>query len=313
MTNRHSTHEVRNPAWSIADVHNHYSYGNSHADLYRYLSQWSDLETYLNVGYSSSGQRHLHPSSHLRLIDHLSTHLLALHAAGPHAKENYLLDIASGRGGPAIYAHQRYGLKVLGIDITFYNLELAIHNAREQGVCPQVCFAMGNAQALPLSNGSFSLAWSIESPAHFPDKPAFLREAGRVLKPDGVLAFADLLAVDEVATASVENRRIYDAFLQVWDVPYLESASSYQQAIADTGFELHQAEIITEFNLAILQRYCHWFLRLFQPRLLYHLYKHYIRWRTGADLANVYQHVLTSYQALQLGMIDYGLFWCVRR
>jgi hypothetical protein len=42
------------------------------------------------------------------------------------------------------------------------------------------------------------------------------------------------------------------------------------------------------------------------------LYGRYLKWRTGANLANVYDHVLASHQALRLGMIDYGLFWAVK-
>ncbi len=305
--------ELRNPAWSVSDVHGQYSYRNPHADLYRYLSQWSHMESYLNVGYSRPGQYHLHVSSHLRLINRLADGLLALHAAGPHAADRRLLDVASGRGGAAIHAHQRYGLEVIGLDITSYNAWRADRNAKRDGVWPQVRFQMGNAHCLPLTDASFTLAWSIESPAHFADKPTFLKEVARVLKPGGAFTFADLLVVDEVVTASPENQQIYAEFLRVWDVPYLETFASYQQAIAATGFELHRAEIVTPYNLDILNRDCVIFLWLSQFKWLYQVYEHYLKWRTGANLDNVYEHVLHSHQALRLGMIDYGLFWAVRR
>ena len=171
---------------------------------------------------------------------------------------------------------------------------------------------MGNAHRLPLADSSFSLAWSIKSPAHFADKPTFLKEVGRVLKPGGAFTFADLLVVEEVATASLENRQIYAEFLRVWDVPYLETFESYQQAMAEAGFELRRAEIVTRYNLDILNRDCVIFLWLSQFQWLYNLYGRYLKWRTGANLDNVYEHVLGSHRALRLGMIDYGLFWAVR-
>jgi ubiquinone/menaquinone biosynthesis C-methylase UbiE len=305
--------DVKNPTWSVSDVHSQYSYGNPHADLYRYLSQWSNMESYLNVGYSRPGQYHLHVSSHLRLINRLADGLLALHAAGPYTTDRRLLDVASGRGGAAIHARQRYGLEVIGLDITSYNARRSDRNARREGVWPQVHFNMGNAHCLPLANASFALAWSIESPAHFANKPTFLKEVARVLKPGGAFTFADLLAVPEVATASAENQQIYAEFLRVWDVPYLETFASYQQAIAAAGFELHRAEIVTPYNLDILNRDCVIFLWLSQFKWLYQVYKRYLKWRTGANLDNVYEHVFHSHQALRLGMIDYGLFWAVRR
>jgi SAM-dependent methyltransferase len=304
--------EVKNPTWTVGDVHGQYSYSSPHADLYRYLSQWSDMESYLNVGYSRPGQYHLHVSSHLRLINRLADGLLDLHAAGPHRADRRLLDVAAGRGGAAIHAHRRYGLEVVGLDITPYNAHRADQNAREKGAWPQVRFNMGNAHRLPLADASFSLAWSIESPAHFADKPAFLREVGRVLKSGGVFTWADLLVVEPVATASVENRHIYDEFLRVWDVPYLETFDSYQQALTGAGLELRRAEIVTRYNLDILNRDCIIFLWLARFGWLYRWYGRYLKWRTGANLDHVYEHVLASHRALRLGMIDYGLFWAVR-
>ena len=132
------------------------------------------------------------------------------------------------------------------------------------------------------------------------------------MKPGGVFTFADLLVVDDIAKASAENRQIYEEFLRVWDVPYLESFASYQQAIAEAGLELRRSEIVTRYNLDILNRDCVIFLWLSKPRWLYKLYGRYLKWRTGANLDHVYEHVLASHRALQLGMIDYGLFWAAR-
>ena len=307
MTN--SAHQVKNPTWTVSDVHGQYSYSNPHADLYLYLSQWSDMESYLNVGYSRPGQYHLHRNSHLRLINRLADGLLDLHTMGPYAQENHLLDIASGRGGAAIHARQRYGLQVTGVDITPYNAYRATSNAGEKNVWPNVRFSMGNSMKLPLADNSFSLVWSIESPAHFPDKGAFLKETSRVLKPGGAFTFADLLVVDEVATASAENRQVYDEFLRVWDVPYLETYQSYKEKLADVGLKLHRSEIVTQYNLDILNRDCVLFLWLSKPKWLYNNYGRYLKWRTGANIDNVYEHVIGSHRALRLGMIDYGLFW----
>jgi MPBQ/MSBQ methyltransferase len=307
-----SASEVTNPTWSVKDVHGQYSYTNPHADLYRYLNQWSDMESYLNVGYSRPGQVHLHTSSHLRLINRLAEGLLDLNASGPFAGENRLLDVASGRGGAAIHAQIRYGLRVTGVDITPYNARRADWNARKNGVWPAVRFNLGDSMRLPLADASFPMVWSIESPAHFPDKPAFLGEVARVLKPGGAVTFADLLVVDDVASASSENRQIYSDFLKMWDVPYLETFESYKRAIASAGLNLQHTEIVTKYNLDILNRDCLLFIWLSKPGWLYDSYKRYLHWRTGANLDNVYAHVLASHRALSLGMIDYGLFWAVR-
>ena len=115
-----------------------------------------------------------------------------------------------------------------------------------------------------------------------------------------------------MAAASAENRQIYAEFLRVWDVPYLETFDSYQHAVATAGLELRRTEIVTSYNLDILKRDCAIFLWLSKFRWLYKTYGRYLRWRTGANLDHVYEHVLGSHRALRLGMIDYGLFWAVK-
>lgn len=304
--------DIKNTTWNVSDVHGQYSYNNPHADLYLYLSQWSDMESYLNVGYSRPGQYHLHTKTHLRLINRLADGLLELHANGPYAHQNQLLDVASGRGGAAIHARRRYGLQVTGVDITPYNAYRATGNARNKMVWPDVRFNMGDCTRLPFADNSFPLAWSIESPAHFPDKPGFLQEVSRVVKPGAAFTFADLLVVDRVAMASPENQQIYREFLRVWDVPYLETYESYKQITTEAGLTLRRTEIVTQYNLDILNRDCALFLWLSKPEWLYQTYKKYLNWRTGANLDHVYEHVLGSHQALRLGMIDYGLFWAVK-
>jgi ubiquinone/menaquinone biosynthesis C-methylase UbiE len=300
---------IRNPNWSVDDVHGQYSDRNRHSDLYRYIHQWTDMERYLNVGYSMPWHVHMHVSNHHRLIDRLAHPLLELHNGGPHREDRRLLDIASGRGGAAVYAARTFGLDVTGIDITPYNIELARKHAITDGVIGHVRFDPGDALSLPYPNDHFPMAWSIESPAHFPDKKQFLQEAFRVLKPGGAMTFCDLLVVNDVALASEKNRKIYEEFLETWDVPYLNTAESYRSAITDIGFELSRVEVVTRRNLRIYQRYCHIFLTLSKINWLYSRHTRTIKEKTGANLDNVHAHTLASYNALKLGMIDYGLFW----
>ena len=303
---------VKNADWSADHVHDQYSYNNAHSDLYRYINQWSDMEMYLNVGYSRWWQRHNTTANHVRLIDRLADYLLKLLNNSPYKNDNRLVDIASGRGGAAIRAFQKYGLRVTGIDFTDYNVKRAVTNARNSGVWPAVHFQMGDAHSLPVANGSVSLVWSIESPAHFRDKPQFLSEVSRILKPGGFFALTELLVKQSIALANEKCKMIYDNFLRVWDVPYLESYESYVKAMNDAGLRLLKSDIVTKYNLNIYKNYCRWFLWISNVKPLYQSYKRFIKKNINADLDNVRDHSYHSYQALRLGMIDYGLFWAVK-
>ncbi len=304
---------VKNAEWTPHNVHNQYSYANAHSDLYLYINQWSDMEMYLNVGYTRWWQRHNSTNNHLRLIDRLADTLLELHQQSPFKNEKRLVDIASGRGGAAIRAFEKYGLDVTGVDFTEYNVRRASSNAVARQVQDHVQFQMGDAHNLPIADESVSLVWSIESPAHFRDKPQFLSEVSRILKPGGVFAMTELLVVEDIALASEQHKKIYDDFLKVWDVPYLESFHSYVQAMQDAGLEVVKAEIATKYNLDIYKRYCRWFLWICSIAPLYRSYKKFIKRKLNANLDNVRDHSLHSYRALNLGMIDYGLFWAVKK
>src|SRR5581483_10831327 len=227
-----------------------------------------------------------------------------------HRHDRRLLDIGSGRGGAAIHAHQSYGLEVLGIDITPYNVERANANARRRGVWPAVSFAEGDAQDLPIPEESRALVWSIESPAHFPDKKKFLHEVYRVLKPGGVFAFSDLLAVP---TRVRQWPEFYKEFLRVWDVPYLETMETYSEALWELGFDLRKTEIVTKNNIDIYTGYARRYLTYFRIPGFYKWYTGRVRRRWGANLDNVREHLRHSYNALSRGTIDYGLFWAIKR
>ena len=306
---------LRNPSWTRTGVVGQYSDGNPHADLYRFLELVTDVHRHLNVGYSRVHHVHLHPSTHLRLIDRLGDGLLAqLHSTNGHrAAPERLLDIGAGRGGAALRARSRYGWRVTGVDFCPNNARVATANARAAGVWPAVRFLLADAHTLPVAAGSFRLAWSIEAPAHFADKGVFLDEAARVLAPGGALAFCDLLAVWPAVAASRADRAAYERFLEVWDVPYLESRDSYVDALRRAGLELRRSEIVTRRNLDILRRWCGTFLHVSRVPRLYHALRGPVERRTGANLDHVLDHVRRSHDALSRGLIDYGLFWALRR
>jgi SAM-dependent methyltransferase len=307
---------IRLDEWELADVHGQYSDANSHADLYRFLMRWIDVSTYLNIGYSKFWQRHLKDANFIRLIDRIAVPMLELHRESQHRADLRLLDIGSGRGGAGIHANLTYGLEVRGVDITPYNVERANMNARLRGVWPTVKFIEGDAQHLPrtgddaIPDASMPLVWAIEAPAHFPDKRKFLAEVHRVLKPGGIFAFSDLLAV---APNIAQWPEYYRAFLRVWDVPYLETFESYRSALDHLGFDLRKTEIVTKNNIDIYTRYAHRYLTYFRVPSFYKWYARRMKQKYGADLDNVREHMLHSYNALSRGTIDYGLFWAVKK
>jgi ubiquinone/menaquinone biosynthesis C-methylase UbiE len=94
-----------------------------------------------------------------------------------------VVDIGCGPGNAARAAARR-GARVIGVDPDPVMLRLARAVTRGQ---PSVTWSQGGAEALPVSDGWASVAWSLKTVHHWKDVTAGLAELRRVLAPSGRL------------------------------------------------------------------------------------------------------------------------------
>lgn len=138
------------------------------------------------------------------------------------------IDLGSGTGHFSRHLQQRYpqGLGV-AVDIA----EGMLLHARELGGAHY--HVAGDAERLPLRDGSAGLIFSSLAVQWCADLAAVLREAQRVLQPGGVLAFASLC----VGTL-FELRESWQAVDGLVHVNRFRPLADYQRLCADSGLQV---------------------------------------------------------------------------
>lgn len=152
-----------------------------------------------------------------------------------------VLDIGSGAGLDALLAAAKVGPdgKVIGLDMTPQMIEAARANARRAGA-QNVEFRVGDAEAMPVEDGSCD--WIISNCVInlAPDKPRVFAEAFRALKPGGRLMISDIVAHNLPA----EVRRSLAAWTSC--IGGAPERDEYLQYIRAAGFE--KVEIVGELT-----------------------------------------------------------------
>jgi ubiquinone/menaquinone biosynthesis C-methylase UbiE len=125
-----------------------------------------------------------HPGG-LALTERLGT-LLGL------SPDGHTVDVASGTGASALHLAERFGCRVSGFDLSQRNVDRANARAAQLGLADRVRFACGDAERLPLADGSVDAVVCECAFCTFPDKPQAAREFARVLRPGGRAGLSDI-------------------------------------------------------------------------------------------------------------------------
>lgn len=121
------------------------------------------------------------------------------------------LDLATGTGDIA-FALARTGADVVGVDLTFRMIELAIAKStgRPRSAASEPRFLVGDMTALPFPSASFDIVTTGYGLRNVPDLSSAIEEIRRVLKPGG-----RMLSLDFNRPQHPLVRRTYFIYLHV--------------------------------------------------------------------------------------------------
>ena len=116
----------------------------------------------------------------------------------PAVEGKTLLEVGCGNGIQAHYIKKEYNPQRLkAVDLNAGNIEIAIQEARIRGE-ETVEFSIDDAHKLTtVEDNSVDVLVNIESAFHYPEKPVFLQQMYRVLKPGGTFVIADILTTNK--------------------------------------------------------------------------------------------------------------------
>lgn len=150
-------------------------------------------------------------------------------------KSDIVLDAGCGVGGTAIWLAENYGVRVTGINISKEQIKLAKKYAKKRKVEHLVNFEVRDFCDTGFPDNSFTKIFGIESICHSEKKEDFLKEAYRILKPNGKLVIADGFLKKK--RLNKEEQILYNECLEGWAVPNLAWPNDFYKKLENIGFK----------------------------------------------------------------------------
>ena len=147
---------------------------------------WTEPAPIINIGYWARGATTARQAQ--EAFVHYAVEQL------PPLDGKRVLDAGCGMAGPASILARSYGADVDGITIVERQVTWARQFVSCAGLADRVRIHLGSAMDPLFPDATFDVVFSLEAAHCFADKPRFLSEARRVLKPGGTLLIIDLTA-----------------------------------------------------------------------------------------------------------------------
>ena len=124
-----------------------------------------------------------------------------------------------------------------GVDATSKVVELGRQRCQAEGSADQIAFTLSDACNTGLPANSFDFVWGEDAWCYVVDKGQLVREAVRLVKPGGTVAFTDW--VEGPAGLTQDDA---DRFCRFMQFPNVQDIAGYSRLLSESGCEIVSAD-----------------------------------------------------------------------
>ena len=151
-------------------------------------------------------------------------------------REDHVLDLGCGLGGPARVLAATTGCTVTGFDLDRASIEAGNQLSAWTGLTDKVSLRQADATHIPEGDNRYDAAWTIHVGMFVKDRHAFYEEAARLLKPGGTF-----IVFDPVRRADTDYHYPLP-WARTPEEDYNLTRAELEQHLVDVGFEITRSE-----------------------------------------------------------------------
>lgn len=130
-----------------------------------------------------------------------------------------------------------------GVDFARTVVERGIERTREEGLEDRIRFVRADVCQTGLPDAEADFAWGEDAWCYVVDKPGLVREAARIVRPGGTIAFTDWIE-GPAGLSDAEAER----FLRFMKFPNVEDLDGYSKLLEQSGCEVVEASDTGRFG-----------------------------------------------------------------
>jgi len=158
---------------------------------------------------------------------------------GP-GSDSIVLDAGCRTAAQACELFQRFGCRVVGVDLVETNIQEAQIRIAEKGLNGSVQAILGDIQQLDFQDETFDFIWCRDVLGHMPDLHQTFAEFARVLKPNGKVLIFNVFATDLLTPEEAEA-----LMLPLATNPENMYQSYFEGAIKASGLSIIEADVFS--------------------------------------------------------------------